>query len=99
MSWVSVISRASTSVSAVDFTKVSGIACWLASTFARAVHRLGRNSATEAVAASTNTNGSRASRRRRRKISTTLARPMPRADSSGRESGVVMRNSSVAEIG
>ena len=82
MSCVSVSSRASTSVLTVDFTNASGISGRFTSTVARAVHRLGRKKASEAAAASRKTKGSSASIRRRRTISRTDARPMPRAESS-----------------
>src|SRR5262245_25616562 len=75
ISWLSVSTRASTSLVTVGFRYASGI-CWRSTRItAFAVHRLGRNSAMELTATSTNKNGSRASAQRRRTVSTMLARP------------------------
>src|SRR5262245_34701109 len=91
ISWLSVSTRASTSLVTVGFTNDSGI-CWRSTRMtAFAVHRLGRNSATDVTAASTNRKGSTARVRRRRTVSMMLASPTVRVVS---EPGCVLTHHS-----
>ena len=79
ISWLMLINWPSRSLTTVDFTIDSGTCGRSTMMSDRAVHRPGRKKASDAAAASTSRKGTMASTRRRRAISSTPARPAPRA--------------------